>query len=390
MSKKIIVIDKSDGHKLTKTAQGFLRVDGYVTRTGVLKYTTPDGQTIRQLRDPKEIFNKDSLETLKGIPVTLRHPPKLITTKDVKQYMVGFSSFDIEPVGNKIKTQLTITDDAAIQSVENEDTVELSCGYECELEESQGTFDGEQYDFIQRNVKYNHIALVKKGRAGADVRVLMDAEDSLYVHDESVEAKTTQEKPIMEKVMINGQEFEVAPELAAALKAHMEKMQAEMDGMKPAVAKEAELLKEKEVAQAKMDAMNVEIENLKKDLSTKMDSTDESKVAERVKARISLIETAKRFVADGKFEEMTDLDIKKTVITSDLSSINLDGKSEDYVNASFDYIVERTKASDDQKAKLGKKLTAANKDSAVEESSEEARKKSMQLSQDAWKQPLNK
>lgn len=391
MTKKIFNIDKAESGTVTKTAQGFLRVDGYVTRVGVLKYRTPDGKVIRQLRDPKEVMNQDSLETLRGLPVTLRHPPKLITPKDSKQYMVGYSSDDVKPEAGKLRTTLTVTDEAAIASVESGATKEISCGYECELEDTPGVYDGEQYDFVQRKIKYNHIALVEKGRAGPEVGVLMDAEDTgVYIQDDAAEIQTQKEESKMEKVMLGGKEFEVSPELAMALKEHMAAMQSEMDACKVEAKKMDEQKVAAEQMQAKMDALSADLEKAKSDLKTTMDASDDSKINERVKARIALIETAKRFIAkDSKVEEMTDSEIKKAVVKADLPSVNLDGKSDEYVSATFDYIVERTKASDDKIKDLGRRVTKATNDSADAVSADDARKKSMQLTQDAWKQPLS-
>lgn len=396
MSKKIIVIDRFEGNKVTKTAQGFLRVDGYVTRTGVLKYRTADGTTIKQLRSPENIFDNASLETLKSVPVTLKHPPQLITPKDVKKYMVGYSSDAISREGKKIKTQLTITDEAAIKSVEAGATVELSCGYECELEESSGIYDGEHYDFIQKNVKYNHIALVERGRAGPDIRILMDSADTegnVYIQDDEATLEK-KENCTMEKVMIDGKEYDASPELAAALKSKKEKeaaMQTKMDALEKLPA-------EKEKMQATLDGLTSDLAKTKEelvkaqaDLKSHMDSGDEKKIEEKVKSRLALIEQAKRFVAkDTKLEEMSDLEIKKAVIKADLPSVSLDGKTEEYVTASFDYVCERTKSADEKLKDVGKKLTQKNKDEAVEPDPDAVRKKSMEQAASAWKLPLSK
>ena len=397
MAKKITVFDRNESSKVTKTQQGFLRVDGYVTRTGVLKYKTADGKIVRQLRDPKEVFNQDSLDTLKSVPVTLRHPPKLITVDDVNEYIKGYSSDSIEKEGNKLKTTLTITSKDAIKSVEDGETVELSCGYECELEESNGVFNGEEYDAIQRNIKYNHIALVERGRAGSDVRVLMDSDnlnanagfEHVYVMDEG-DLSTQEEKLVMEKIMVEGKEFEVSPELALALKEMMAKkeaMEVELDGMK----KEKQDLSDK-CAQdkAKMDAVEAELEKTKTELKSRMDSDlDEKKIEEKVKARLSLIDTAKRYIADDKLSEMSEQEIKKAVIAKDLPSINLDGKDESYVSNVFSFIVEKTKASDEKLMNFGKKISSQNQDSQTV-SSEEARKKAMERAKDGWKTPIGK
>lgn len=50
--------------------------------------------------------------------------------------------------------------------------IELSAGYACRYEESSGVFDGQVYDYIQRDLRANHLALVEQGRTGKDVRIL--------------------------------------------------------------------------------------------------------------------------------------------------------------------------------------------------------------------------
>lgn len=49
---------------------------------------------------------------------------------------------------------------------------ELSIGYRCVYEPMSGVFNGEKYDFIQTNIRGNHLALVDEGRSGHDVAVL--------------------------------------------------------------------------------------------------------------------------------------------------------------------------------------------------------------------------
>ncbi len=49
---------------------------------------------------------------------------------------------------------------------------ELSIGYRCIYQAQNGEYDGEQYDFLQTNLRGNHLALVAEGRSGHDVAVL--------------------------------------------------------------------------------------------------------------------------------------------------------------------------------------------------------------------------
>jgi hypothetical protein len=83
--------------------------------------------------------------------------------------------------GEFVATTIVVENADAIRAVE-QGKRELSCGYECELEEKPGvTADGQRYDAIQRNIRGNHVALVTKGRAGPDVRLRMDANDAEQV-----------------------------------------------------------------------------------------------------------------------------------------------------------------------------------------------------------------
>lgn len=50
--------------------------------------------------------------------------------------------------------------------------IELSIGYRCEYDIQSGSFNGVQYDAVQKNIRGNHIALVEEGRSGPDVAVL--------------------------------------------------------------------------------------------------------------------------------------------------------------------------------------------------------------------------
>lgn len=49
---------------------------------------------------------------------------------------------------------------------------ELSCGYRCTYEQAAGIYAGMPYDYVQRNIRGNHLALVQAGRMGKEVAVL--------------------------------------------------------------------------------------------------------------------------------------------------------------------------------------------------------------------------
>jgi hypothetical protein len=54
---------------------------------------------------------------------------------------------------------------------------DLSCGYRCRYDWTPGVFKGQPYDCVQRDIRFNHLALVPTGRMGDDVSVLDGLED---------------------------------------------------------------------------------------------------------------------------------------------------------------------------------------------------------------------
>jgi len=167
--------DSAPLEKPRKHHSGYLRCDGYVTRVGVLTYHLPDGSTRREFRPPEEVFRTDSLETLKMVPVTDGHPPEgLLKPEFAKLRTVGYAGENIRVDGQRVAAPLVLHDKAAIDAVESKKRRELSAGYLLDLEMKSGVWNGQRYDAIQRNIRYNHIALTDKGRAGPDVAIRLD------------------------------------------------------------------------------------------------------------------------------------------------------------------------------------------------------------------------
>ena len=228
--------------KATKTDEGFIRDTPIVGRTGILVYRNADGTERREYRPPEEAFKADSLASLMGKPITIGH----------KAFVTAGNAAQVAPVGSVLSAGRqdgnAIRADIVIYNLDT-DARELSCGYSLNLDETPGiTPEGEHYDAIQRNIVYNHVALVPQGRAGI-ARLNMDG--SQIIDDERNENDMAE----MTKIRLDsGIEYECAPEVkveiekmrkdsAEAKKAH-DTLQAKFDAL------EAELAKEKEIGRA--------------------------------------------------------------------------------------------------------------------------------------------
>ncbi len=168
------------------TDEGFLIAKGKIARTGIQNYLAHElGLTDRNPNDvvpiyrpPEEVFNDESLESFKNLPVTFIHPKSmLVDSKVAKKEMVGFTIDDVARDGDFVTVTLKVTDQATIDSI-NAGVDQLSPGYNCVLEFTQGyTPAGERYEGIQRQIRGNHIAILPKGRGGSNCKILDKGKD---------------------------------------------------------------------------------------------------------------------------------------------------------------------------------------------------------------------
>lgn len=309
----------------TKTDEGFIKDAPVIGRTGILEYRNADGSIRREYRPPEEAFNVDSLASIRGKPITLGHHGWVSSANYREAKPVGTVISDGRQDGNNIRA------DVVIYSLDTDDR-ELSCGYQTELEETSGvTPEGEHYDAIQRNIVYNHLAIVPRGRAG-NARLNMDGEQ---IFEMEVDPKMS------EKIKLdNGIEYDVPAEVKVAYDA--------------IVAKADEQKKEFDVLQAKFDSANAEIEKLKAD-AEKAEADFKAKFDEAVKTTIELRTIAQKHGIE-KADEMSNDEIKKAVVAKVHPKLNLDGKSAEYIEVAFDLAKDTDVQHEDAMAEQRKAL----------------------------------
>jgi len=120
------------------------------------------------LRDPQEL--EKAVQTANLIPVLNEHVP--VSPIDPKQSnVVGYTGTDAVWNAPYIDNSMVISVQDSIRNVENETQQELSSAYYYDADMTPGTYEGVPYDGVMRNIKFNHVALVPRGRAGPDVMV---------------------------------------------------------------------------------------------------------------------------------------------------------------------------------------------------------------------------
>lgn len=355
------------------TPEGFLRVSARAARVGVLKYRQDDGKILRELVPADELFNADSMATLAMKPITNDHPVSLLDSESASAHMVGMTGETVKQDEDFLFVSTVITDKDTIDDAEG-GKVEVSPGYVCELDFTPGTFNGEHYDAVQRNRRYNHLAVVKKGRNGPEVRLRLDSDDAIQV-------ELSKQKEEIKKVKLNldGKEYEVADDVGAAFNAAMEKAKCGDKGKMDSLTTELATVKaETDKLQAKCDGFESEVTKLKK---VRTDSAP-AEIQKAVKARIALEKVAASAGVE-KFDAMEDMDLKKAVIKTDSPETNLEGKSEEYINARFDVAAEAIAASDETAKKIGGDLNKRKPTEVMD--ADDARQKMIERNQSAWK-----
>lgn len=346
----------------TRTPNGYLRCDARITRVGVFEYRFADGTMRRELRLPEEVFKRDSLASFEDLPLTNNHPREPLTPRNTRRYQAG-QVRDVREDAEHVAARVLITDDDAIADAEAGKT-QLSCGYNCDLEERAGTTcgipglpDGLHYDAIQRNIVGNHVAIVDKARAGASAALHLDAADAVMVGTQTKEPAGPKPGPAggrhMSKVRIDGLDFELdepAAQAVTKLVARADELSEQLQAAKAAAEQE----------KARADAAAEALEAEKK---AREDATSDDSIRAAVKARVALETTAGKVLADDKLklDEMSDEELRRAVVTkvSPAAEEKLDGADAAYLSARYDAAIDAWQAAQAAKPSASAGVRAA-------------------------------
>ena len=310
----------ADAVSFRETADGYLTFEANFARTGIQEYLASElgmvGDGIKRVYRPAEsVFDASSVRTFSSRPITLQHPPELVTPDNVKDYAVGWTGTKITRNGDMVRGSGIVTDRTAIDAIKSGQARQLSMGYTLKLDATPGTApDGTAYDAIQRDLRMNHLAIVPRARGGSKLKIGDNRKET--------EMTTT--------VMIDGVAVKVADGVDALTKAL-----ADHEAVKAKLA-------DAEAAQATADAnwkdkvkqMEDEIARLKKENmgAEEMDAAVESRAALLADAA----KVAPAFDTKGKSAD----EIRKGVVAAIAGDKAVADKSADYIAARFDALAD--------------------------------------------------
>lgn len=384
------------------TEEGYVKAKAIVTRCGVFLYKNADGTVRKELRHPDEVLNMESLESMKMVPVVNGHPPeRLVNADNAKRLAVGYTGETVETNMPYVLANLVITDKDMVEDIVSKKKRELSLGYTVDLVEEPGLYHGEPYDYMQTNIRYNHLAVVDQARAGPEARIALDSDDAIEIFKEEADKMAKQRK-----IKIDTEEYlvdegaansvdKMIAEKNALLKSkdEMEKKIEELENMLDKAHAERDSLRDKDMHDPKAEHESLEEDEIGangKEVPDPIDlygqqshvrdytppskmenhvvenpgnkhyphdlphipKVDSADVNRRVKNRVKLEKLAERYLDRNtlnRIDSMEDIEVKKALIMSLQPKAQLQGKNEAYINARFDSICEDLPA---EKAKV--------------------------------------
>ena len=324
------------------TDRGLITV-AKAARTGIQQYLgsevgRPDLGVVRVYRPADEVFSADTLASFSHAPITIDHPPEMVTPENWDTYAVGEVSTAAGVDRKWVSLPLIVKAKGAIDAV-NGGKRQLSAGYSCHLDWQGGvTDDGEAYDAVQRGITINHVAIVDAARAGPEAKIGDKKSNVWGVSPIQADKKaTTGDEPITQEdkgvtmstvnVVLGDKAVAVAIADAPAVEAFKADAAKKLEDAKVAsdasiAAKDSDLAKK----DAEIDALKAKV-------------LEGPALDAAVAARGDLIAKAHAIAPDVKTDGLSDAAIRKAVVTAKLGDAVKD-KAEAYIDARFDILAE--------------------------------------------------
>jgi len=326
-----------------RTNDGYMVVDARVARTGVQRYLgkevgKPELKYVDVYRSPDEVFSDDSLHSLAHRPITDDHPKDFVNSENWAKLAKGYTGDEVKQDGKFIRVPLMVADAETIDRVENGKR-ELSPGYTCDLKWGDGVSpEGVSYQAQQVGIRFNHLAIVKRGRSGSEVRIGDEAGEwgaapiTDAGHEERTEMSNTPRQ-----VMVDGLTVETADNGATIIN----KLVTDRDRLTASIADlqraHTDALATRDREAATKDAKIAE-------LGGKV--LDQAAIDKLVSTRVSLESAASKVIKDFKPAGLSDADVRRKVVIAKLGDAAVSGKSDDYVAAYFDVLVQQADGKD--------------------------------------------
>lgn len=294
-----------------------------IARTGVMSYLAKECGDAFKDRDPmsivkiatlaEDLFCKDSIESYRSAPITVGHPEDDVNTENSKDLVKGMLEGLPLRDGELLSATLVLNDADAISITKQSDS-QLSSGHTARLVLCDAAVTG--YDAKKTHIRCNHVAIVPRGRAGAEVRI--------------ADADAVAEEGFVEPVFdTEGKEVKPVEVPAAVVPAVVvEPVAAEVEPVAVALGDAAALAIE--VAQ-----LTVKLEDAQAEINTLKLIDIDTLVQERLELVSNVLKLADGIVVTGK----SAMELKREVVAK-CRDADMTGKSDAYIEARYEVLLE--------------------------------------------------
>ena len=212
---------------------GFWEVErNPISRVGVFFYSgrcisndLDPNQLYPVFRPPEELNDPECIDSFKLLPWTDDHPQRLLGDGEPAEEhgiegVIGEKVF-FDPAEGMLKANIKVFSQRHADLI-NSGKRELSAGYHCKYEYSPGEWNGKPYQFIQRQIRGNHLASVDSGRMGPEVAVMDGFRFTIDSSEFKQMKKTNQIRKMMNRLIQFAQDAEENPELEEQEKGEIE------------------------------------------------------------------------------------------------------------------------------------------------------------------------
>ena len=207
--------DESDIESARKVDQnGYIHIDmNPISRSGIFQYLgksigAPEPDRIYNVYRPaEELSDPEAIESFKLIPLiddhTMLGPQEQGFQPAEQKGVHGTTGDEVTFKDGVLYANLKIFSNFLADMVKN-GKKDLSLGYRCVYEKVSGLFNGQPYDYIQRKLRGNHLALVDEARCAVSVldsHIALDRFDLALDFREFVMADEDKKKDEEKKAM---------------------------------------------------------------------------------------------------------------------------------------------------------------------------------------------
>lgn len=320
---KLCVSDKLTTGEFRRTADGYLLTEARIARTGMYQYAghemgRADKAVLNIYRPEETVFSDASMATFAHKPITLGHPSGDVTPDNYRDLARGITGGEVRRDGDYLVVPLMLTDAEAIRTVEGGKRG-TSAGYAVEVDMRDGVSpEGDPYDGIMVGpILGNHVAVGVNPRAGT------------FIGDSF--PPTEKEAPVVSTKTIT---FDGLPLLVTdAAEAAIAKRDAALADRDATITALTADVAARDADLAKRDATIADLE------AAKPDQTAIDKLADE---KAEVVSRARAIVGDklGGTAGKSAADIRRAAVVAKLGDAVAAGKSDDYIAARFDGLVD--------------------------------------------------